>query len=610
MKKIEMRRIEENKSLLNILTPIGGIEYKVNRVRIGDYFAKIYTAIQYPNKVDIGWLSKITNIPNTICSLNFEPTDNGILIQNISKGISQNEKEMDSIRDEILRQRTERELEDARELITRIDQNGEVVGYMTVIVMVISEDEEDLLKRCKRVESKLMGMQMKIRSLANLVKNAFKSIAPFFRVDKDIKKIANRNAPFSSFIGGLPFASSGFNDQKGYYFAKDTDGGIVVLDTWKRGGDRTNSNFVIMGTAGVGKSTVAKHLILNEYMTGTRVICIDPEGEYKEITENLDGDWLNVGNGQGGIINPLQIKDVPLDDDDEDIKCYKDEGKGLGAMALHFQTLRTFFKLLFPELTSVQTAILEETLEELYNNFGIYWNTNIKDKKNTDFPIMSDLYSLIEKKIKIEKDTEKTKEYEILKSLIRTVAIGADSGLFNGHTSIKTKSKMVCLDTHNLQNASDKVKKAQYFNILTYCWELMSKDKTEKTMLVCDEAYLLIDTEVPQSLIFLRNVAKRCRKYEGSLVIISHSIVDFLDPSVKMYGQAILDMATYKILMGTDGKNLEESTELFKLSESQYEFLYKKKRAFAILIIGAYRILVKFDIFQHEFEFFGKGGGR
>lgn len=279
-------------------------------------------------------------------------------------------------------------------------------------------------------------------------------------------------------------------------------------------------------------------------------------------------------------------------------------------MALHFQTLRTFFKLLYPELTSIQMAILEETLEELYNNFGIYWDTDITGRPNTEFPIMTDLYSLLEKKLKNEKDSKKAREYEILKSLIRTISVGADAGLFNGYTSIKTKTRMICLDTHNLQDASDRVKKAQYFNILTYCWEIMSKNKQEKTMIVCDEAYLLIDTEVPQSLIFLRNVAKRCRKYEGSLVIISHSIVDFLDPSVKMYGQAILDMATYKILMGTDGKNLEESTELFKLSENQYDFLYKKKRAFAILIIGAYRILVRFDIFPYEFEFFGRGGGR
>ena len=333
-------------------------------------------------------------------------------------------------------------------------------------------------------------------------------------------------------------------------------------------------------------------------------------GEYKELTENLEGDWLNVGSGAGVVINPLQIKDVPLDDEDEKDKVFKDEGKGLGAMALHFQSLRTFFKLLFPELTSIQIALLEETLEELYNSFNIYWNTDISGFKNIDFPIMYDLYELINKKTKTVYDNGKKQDYEILQSLIRTIAVGADSALFNGYTSIQTKTNFICLDTHNLQDASERVKKAQYFNILTYCWELMSKDREEKTMLVCDEAYLLIDPQVPQSLVFLRNIAKRCRKYEGSLCIISHSIVDFLDDSVKMYGQAILDMATYKVLMGTDGKNLEETTELFKLSEYQADFLYAKKRGYAIFIIGAYRILVKFDIFPYEFTYFGKAGGR
>ena len=134
-----------------------------------------------------------------------------------------------------------------------------------------------------------MGMQMKIRNLANLVRNAFNSITPFNILDDKIRKIANRNVPLSTFVGGLPFASNGFNDNNGYYFARDTEGGIVVLDSWKRGGDRTNSNYVIMGTAGVGKSTVAKHLILNEYMTGTKLLAIDPERRVQRAYRKFRG---------------------------------------------------------------------------------------------------------------------------------------------------------------------------------------------------------------------------------------------------------------------------------------------------------------------------------
>ena len=571
---------------------------------------KTYTILKYPKEVKIGWLSKITNIPNTICTINLSPTDNNLLLKNISRGLSENQRSVDTIKDEILRLRTEIEIEDAEKLIHNMYVNGDIIAYMTIVIMVMAETEEELQARCKKVEGILLSMQMKIRAVANLTEQAYNTITPFNRADETIKQIADRNVPVSSFVGGLPFASSGFNDNKGYYFSQDMDGGIVVLDTWKREGDRTNSNFVIMGTSGVGKSTVAKHLMLNEFMIGTKIITIDVEREYKELTHNLDGDWLNVGGGRGGIINPLEIKDVPLDEEDEEIKMYVDEGRGLGAMALHFQTLRTFFKLLFPELTSVQIALLEETLEELYNSFNIYWETDISNFKNTDFPIMKDLYELITIKMNKNKEEFKKEDYMILQSLIRTIAIGADSALFNGYTSVKTSTKYICLDTHNLQDASERVKKAQYFNILSYCWQIMSEDREERTMLFCDEAYLLIDSQVPQSLIFLRNISKRCRKYESALCIISHSVVDFLDDSIRRYGQSIVETTAYKVLMGTDGKNLEETTELFKLSDYQADFLYAKKRGFGIFIIGAYKIIVKFDLFPYEFEFFGKGGGR
>lgn len=112
----------------------------------------------------------------------------------------------------------------------------------------------------------------------------------------------------------------------------------------RRGGDRTNSNIVVvMGIAGVGKSTAVKHIALSEYMKGTKVIFIDPESEYKELTQRLNGDWINAGGGAGGKINPLQIRPAPRDTDDEEYPLYKDEGNGMLVMALHLKNLETFF---------------------------------------------------------------------------------------------------------------------------------------------------------------------------------------------------------------------------------------------------------------------------
>ncbi len=611
MKKSEVNRVQTNHNLLNIITPITGMEYKQSRMRIGDNFAKIYTVIKYPKNVKVGWLSKLSNIPNTISVQLFEPSDNTLLIENMSRGIRQSEMIYDSSKDALVRKRALREIDDGQEILEKVEVKGETVGYMTNMVMVVAEDEETLNKRCKRVESIVCGMQLKMRSLAYCIKQAFQTISPFHTGNEDILNVARRNILMSDFIGGFPFGGGGLNDGKGFYLAKDTNGGIVILDTWKRGLDRTNSNYVVMGTSGVGKSTAVKHILLNEYMRGTKILVIDPEREYKTLCQNLKGDWINVIGKNGQMINPLQIRPVPLDDEDEEIAGIKDEGNGLGAMALHIQSIRPFFKLLFPEITHSQLSILTSGLEDVYNKFNIFWDTDITTIPNNKFPIMKDLYEYISEKIEeLEKKKIDLTDYKTVQGLLRDVAVGADSDIFNGYTTVKTDSRCVVLDTFNLQNSDERIKKAQYYNILTYCWEQIAKDRDEKILLACDESYLMIDTQVPQCLVYLRNIAKRCRKYSGGIIIISHSVVDFLDPSIKMYGQAILDMACYKVLMGADGQNLEEMKVLYKLTEAEEDLIYARQMGVALFMAGTSRLSVKFDIFPYEFEYFSnkKGG--
>ena len=96
--------------------------------------------------------------------------------------------------------------------------------------MVIAEDKEELIQRSKSVQTKLTSMQMKGRQLTNLSRRALNLMKPFAITDKVVKSIADRNMLNSTWIGGLPFSSSGFNDGVKYYFARDTKGGIVLLD--------------------------------------------------------------------------------------------------------------------------------------------------------------------------------------------------------------------------------------------------------------------------------------------------------------------------------------------------------------------------------------------
>ena len=596
--------------MLNVITPMG-LTIKKNSLVIGENNGKVYGIVRYPQKVDVNWLSKITNIPSTVVSIGFKPVDNGALISAISKSIITNRATADGAKDPLTRQRAEKAAEDGERIMLQIDQNGETVGLMSVSIMPMASDDKQFVKVCRRVESSLNIMKCKVRAIPNLQKEGLQHISPTYPTNEKIENILQRIIPMSTYVGGFPFASGGFNDNSGYYFAKDNNGGLVIVDTWMRGNDRTNSNMVIMGVAGVGKSTAVKHLMLSEYMKGTKLIFIDPESEYKDLCKNLNGDWINAGGSVNGRINPLQIRPAPSDSEDEPDekggKLYTDDGNGMSDLALHIKNLEIFFQLYIPSLSDMQRALLKQSVVELYHKFDITWDSDIRKLKNEDFPIFSDLYDLIRKNAEENQEKE---VYHDLSLLLYDVAHGSDSFLWNGHTTIQTKTRCVCLDTHSLQNTSDNIKRTQYFNLLAWCWEQMSKDRTERVLLICDEAYLMIDPQVPQSLVFLRNVEKRARKYEAGLVIISHSVVDFLDQNIKMYGQALLDIPCIKLIMGCDGKNLLETKELYNLTDAEIELLESKKRGHALFVIGSKRLHVNFEIPEYKFAYMGAAGGR
>ena len=307
------------------------------------------------------------------------------------------------------------------------------------------------------------------------------------------------------------------------------------------------------------------------------------------------------------MLNPLQIRPAPRDDETETERLYVDEGNGMSDMALHIKTLEVFFNLYLPSLTDMQKAILKQSVIELYNRWNISWDTDVRKLKPTDFPVFSDLHKLISDKA--DKDNAQSVCRD-LALLLNDISFGSDSFLWNGHTNIKARSRCVCLDTHSLQGTSDNVKRTQYFNLLGWSWEQMSADRTERVLLICDEAYLMIDPNVPQSLVFLRNVEKRARKYEAGLVIISHSVVDFLAPEIKMYGQALLDIPCFKLLMGCDGKNLQETRELYNLTDAETELLESKRRGHALFVIGSKRLHINFEIPSYKFSYMGTAGGR
>ncbi|SES65488.1 VirB4 family type IV secretion system protein [[Clostridium] polysaccharolyticum] len=606
--------IKPNNALINLIAPMG-LDKTRNELSVGENIGKVFGVIRYPGSPDYGWLSKLTTLSGTICSYMFTPIDNSEFIMALNKNITHQKSIMANAQDELTHQRADKSARDGADLLMQIDQHHEAIGTISTLIMPMSNvDDSELLNRtCREVSSKCISAGLQVRLLSNNQLNAFQQISPFYVSDKDIRQITERIAPLSAVCGGFANANAGLNDGAGFYFAKDDTGGMLMLDMWLRSGDRTNSDIVIKGIKGQGKSTACKHIILNEYALGTKIIIIDPQGEYKEMTQKLGGTWINAA-GTDGRLNPLQIMPVPrsLSSKQEEM-LYKDEGNGMGDMALYIQHLEFFFSLYMKGITKVQISLLKKCVIELYNNFGITWSTDITRLGPEDFPIIKDLHELIGQKAKEAKENEESENYSYyndLYILLEDAAKGADSILWNGYSTLSADAKCVCIDTSILKDASPDVKRAQYFLINSWTWQQMTRDRNEKIRVFYDEAETMIDPDVPQSLAFLKNCMDQDRKYEASMVIIAHRIADFLSNQVKMFGQALLDDPCYKIIFGCDGQDLLDTKELYKLTDAEEELLTSKKRSHALMLIGNKRMHVKFEIPDYEFSYFGTGGGR
>lgn len=395
-------------------------------------------------------------------------------------------------------------------------------------------------------------------------------------------------------------------DEKGYYIGTDEDGRAIILDTFIKSPDRPNSNITISGASGSGKSYLAKKIMLNEWMNGCKFYVLDPESEYKAMCKEIGGKWIDCSGGKGknvGRINPLQVNKLPnnIEDESEEYSSTK------SALALHMDFLTAFFKLYFPEITSFQMSLLMETLEDLYKNFGITYDTDIDSIEKDKFPIMKDLYELLEKKVN-DRNTQHREEIEIIKSIVRSLAIGHNAEIFNGYTTIEEDNDFLCLDIYSLQGASANIKSCQYLNMLRYCEDRAFRNREEKCYVVCDEAYLLIDKKVPQAIEFMRNFSKRCRKYECGLITISQNILDFLADEIKQYGQAILDNSTYKFFFGTDGQDLEEIVRTYNLNTEEKTILSQKDRGRGLMFVGPGHSLINVKAEEWEKPYLIGGG--
>lgn len=587
-----------------------GLKFSEKDLILGDAYVSVLTLVSYPSLVNIGWLGAVANVNNTRMVMTISPTDNQEISNTLKKSISELKSKMININDYNDQILFNNQMQDLVELVNRIDREHERFSLLTVNFLCYGETKESMEKAKKELKATLSAYGLGGADLMFEQERSLKMCLPTMYCD--LEKQYGLPIPMMTVASSFPFIFQNLQDDgDAIMLGNDALGGLIFFDLWKRTNKRNNSNAVIIGKSGSGKSTLIKKLIRGAWCRGSKIIVIDPEREFRDLCENVGGCWIDCGTGTSGIINPLEVRLGADDFDDKDSKDINND------LSKHFQTFRTFIKYYLQDLSAYELTKIEEILIEVYRDKGIDFDTDLSKLSSDDYPIMQDLYDKTREKLteaKINKEARNVIEsLEKICSMLKRATIGADARLFNGTSSIKVdnNSDFIVLDINSLVDSDDTILKTQFFNILSWCWNEISKNRNEQVILVCDESHLLIDPNNKDGIDFLKRTSKRVRKYNGSLWTISQNLADYCSAWLERYGQVIIDNSAYLMIMAQGQKEIDSVKDMMKLSESEVQFLTTASRGQGLFVISQdTRLPIQIHLRQEEKELFGTAGGR
>lgn len=522
----------------------------------------------------------------------------------ISNAANKNRMQRSSTQDLQQTVTAESNLQDVATIVAQMHRSREPLLHCAVYIELSSHDFDQLKLLQTEVLTELIRSKLNVDKLMLRQQQGFLSVMPSgWNVFGDQFE---RVLPASSVANLYPFNYSGKTDPRGFFLGRDKFGSNIIADFNKRDEDKTNANILILGNSGQGKSHLLKLILCNLRESGMHVICLDPEMEFEDLTNNYGGCFIDLMGGEF-IINVLEPKtwDETGDPKDTDApQAFRQASK----LSQHISFLRDFFRS-YKEFTDQQIDTIEIMLGRLYGKWGITDHSNFDRLKPADYPILSDLYELIEEEYKTY-DEAKRELYtakllqEILLGL-HSLCRGAESKFFNGHTNI-TSAEFLTFGVKGVLNASKNLRNALLFNVLSYMSdELLTTGNTAASI---DELYLFLSNLT--AIEYIRNSMKRVRKKNSAVILASQNLEDFNIDGIREYTKPLFSIPTHQFLFNAGTIDAKFYTDTLQLEPSEYNLIRYPQRGVCLYKCGNERYNLMVQAPEHKARLFGEAGGR
>ncbi len=581
------------------------VKFSMRRTQINNIVTHNMRVINYPTSVGDAWLAGVMSFPGTKVVVKVIPMDKTKAIRSIDRSLAElrGQYMQTSLDSKIVE--LQEHIETLSSLLVTLKQDNEAVMsvsiYITAYDVVASKEAKLLTEDVKTMLPSVTDMKKTVRrnwSEAGMKVSGmdFMQIQGFIggqisAYDPLIKDA--RGIPTNTIAGMYPWVFAHISDKGGIKLGS-ADGVPVFINFFRRDSERVNSNMVIVGKSGSGKSYATKSLLSNLASEDAKIFILDPENEYSELAHNLHGKMINVGNATQGRLNPFHII-TALDDDESG-----DSSTG-GSFATHLQFLEEFFRQILPDIDRDALEYLNSLIERLYLNFGITPETDLATLTADDYPIFDDLYDIV-----LSEFERTNNEYlrQLLRSLVNYIskfaAGGRNANIWNGPSTITTEENFSVFNFQSLlANRNTLIANAQMLLVLKYIDNEIIKNRDyntkyglkRKVVVVIDEAHVFIDTKFPVALDFMFQLAKRIRKYNGMQIVITQNIKDFVgSEEIARKSTAIINACQYSFVFGLAPNDMDDLCKLYEkaggINEQEQEDIIGAKRGQAFTIMS------------------------
>ena len=583
-----------------------GLEFKSNEFIISDKHACILTVISYPKFIYPGYLSSLTSMSGIKVVIKHIPLPFSSISKMLNKELADLKQRYQDEKDKTIQERIRQDYESLEMFISELAASQSKIYDFQMHVMITANTQEELDTKKLQVKNYLEAMEMRAIPLRFEQDKVLKSILPIYG-KQDIEDRIGTPIPSPTIAAMYPFIFDSIKDPGlSTLLGIDFSGGVILFNQFlyqiKKEHNRNNANMIILGTSGSGKSTAAKLMLRSHIRNNNQIVVIDPEGELEDMTYSFDGDFISLGKGGSfGMINPLE---VVVDADEEEMR----QGLGYTVLTRTLQTIKAFLKYYDPSIEEDVVNMFSEVVQETYKRFGIDFDVDFTKFKSEDYPTFKDVYATI--KGRILSMPEKTQERDVLERLeikIRPI-VKELKYYFDGHTTIKPKSNFIVFNIKEIMNADSNIRNALFFNILKYAWGL-TLDSSINTVMMVDEAHVLLSGGNTLGADFLAQIQRRARKYNTGTIIITQQPTDFSDPSVITQGKAIFDNASYYLVMGLKKQAVDDLAKLIDLNDNEKESIKQYGQGEALFVCGSRRMRINIIVSDEELDSFGSGGG-